>query len=132
MDGAFSQAGVIGVLGAEGVGYAVKVPFRPWLGLKDRIVESRHWERVDERWSVCHRRLAVRAWSRRMRVVVYRNWVRHRMAKNYQLGLFDPDDGYFDYSAIVTNKKMNGRTLWFFVCGRGTHVRARHPKEGMR
>ena len=29
--------------------------------------------------------------------------------------------GYFEYSAIVTNKKMAGLTLWHFVCGRGTH-----------
>jgi hypothetical protein len=37
------------------------------------------------------------------------------------LDLFDPDDGYYEYSAIVTNKAITGRTLWFFMCGRGTH-----------
>ena len=42
-------------------------------------------------------------------------------AKNYQLDLFDPDDGYFEYSAIVTNKEVTGRTLWFFMCGRDIH-----------
>ena len=47
--------------------------------------------------------------------------MRHRTAKNYQLDLFDPDDGYFEYSAIVTNKEVTGRTLRFFMCGRGTH-----------
>ena len=58
-----------------------------------------------------------------MRVVVYRKRVRHQTAKNCQLDLFDPDDGYFEYSAIVTNKEVTGRTLWFFMCGRGTHER---------
>ena len=42
-------------------------------------------------------------------------------AKNYQLDLFDPDDGYFEYSAIVINKEVTGRALWYFMCGRGTH-----------
>ena len=65
-----------------------------------------------------------------MRVVVYRKRVRHRTAKNYQLDLFDPDDGYFEYSAIVTNKEVTGRTLWFFMCGRGTHEKVYGELKG--
>ena len=38
-----------------------------------------------------------------MRVVVYRKRVRHLTAKNYQPSLFDPDHGYYEYSALVTN-----------------------------
>lgn len=45
----------------------------------------------------------------------------HRTRKSFQLDLFDLDDGYYEYSAIVTNKVITGRTLWFFICGRGTH-----------
>lgn len=41
--------------------------------------------------------------------------------KNFQLDLFDPDDGHYECSAIVTNKAVTGRTLRFFLCGRGTH-----------
>ena len=70
------------------------------------------------------------AWSRRMRIVVYRKRVRHRTAKNYQLDLFDPNDGYFEYSAIVTNKEVTGRTLWFFMCGRGTHEKVYGELKG--
>ena len=65
-----------------------------------------------------------------MRVVVYRKRVRHLTAKNYQLGLFDPDAGYFEYSAIVTNKEVTRRTLWFFMCGRGTHEKAYGKLKG--
>ena len=67
-----------------------------------------------------------------MRVVVYRKRVRHLTAKNYQLDLFDPDDGYFEYSAIVTNKnkEVTGRTLWFFMCGRGTHKKVYGELKG--
>ena len=99
MDGAFFQAAVIDVLEAEGVEYAIKVPFWRWLGLKERIARRRTWERVDDTVACFDRWLWVPPWSRVMRVVVYRKRVRHLTAKNYQLDLFDPDDGYYEYSA---------------------------------
>ena len=56
--------------------------------------------------------------------------MRHLTAKNYQLDLFDPDDGYYEYSAIVTNKELTGRTLWYFMCGRGTHKKVYGELKG--
>ena len=130
MDGAFFHAAVIDVLDKEGVEYAIKVPFWRWLGLKEHIARRRHWERVDETVECFDQWLWVPAWSRMMRVVVYRKRVRHQTANNYQLDLFDPDDGYYEYSAIVTNKEVTGRTLWFFKCGRGTHEKVYGELKG--
>ena len=130
MDGAFFHAAVIDLLDKEGVEYAIKVPFWRWLGLKEHIARRRHWERVDETVECFDQWLWVPAWSRVMRVVVYRKRVRHQTAKNYQLDLFDPDDGYYEYSAIVTNKEVTGRTLWFFMCGRGTHEKVYGELKG--
>ena len=45
-----------------------------------------------------------------MRGVAYRKRAAHRTAKNCQLDFFEPDDGYFEYAAIVTNKAVTGRT----------------------
>ena len=120
MDGAFFHVAVIDVLDEEGVEYAIKTPIWRLLGLKERIARHRKWERVDETVECFDQLRWVPAWSRWMRVVVYRKRVRYRTAKNYQLDLFDLDDGYFEYSAIVTNKEVTGRTLWFFMCARGT------------
>ena len=53
--------------------------------------------------------------------MVYSKHVHHRTVKNYQLDLFDPDDGDFEHSAIVTNKEVTRWTLWFFMCDRDTH-----------
>ena len=118
------------MLDAEGALYAIKVPFWRWLGLKERIARRRTWERVDDTVACFDQWLWVPVWSRVMRVVVYRKRVRHLTAKNYQLDLFDPDDGYYEYSAIVTNKEATGRTLWFFMCGRGTHEKVYGELKG--
>ena len=121
MDGAFFRKEIVDLLEDEGVEYAIKVPFYPWLGLKEPIARRRRWTRVDETVDCFDMRLAISPWERHMRVVVYRKRVAHRTHKNFQLDLFDPDDGYYEYSAVVTNKAVTGRTLWFFMCGRGTH-----------
>ena len=65
-------------------------------------------------------------WGQRHRVVVYRTHVQHETAKNFQLDLFDPSDGHYEYSAVVTNKALGGPALWAFMCG------PRHPREGVR
>jgi hypothetical protein len=121
MDGAFFRKDIVDLLEDEGVEYAIKVPFYPWLGLKEPIAKRRRWTRVDGTVDCFEMRLAIPPWERHMRVVVYRKRVAHRTPKNFQLDLFDPDDGYYEYSAVVTNKAVTGRTLWFFMCGRGTH-----------
>jgi len=47
--------------------------------------------------------------------------VAHETAKNFQLDLFDPSDGHYEYSAVVTNKALAGPALWAFMAGRGVH-----------
>jgi hypothetical protein len=54
-----------------------------------------------------------------LRVVVYRKRVHHQSPKNYQLDLFSPDDGYFEYSAVATNLTLTPQSLWYFAAGRG-------------
>ena len=67
---------------------------------------------------------AVAQWGRVFRVVVFRKRVGHATAKNFQLDLFDPADGHYEYSAVVTNKRLSGPMLWAFMCGRGAHEKA--------
>jgi hypothetical protein len=59
-----------------------------------------------------------------MRVVIYRKKVHHETRKNFQLDLFDPADGHYEYSAVATNKNLSGGFLWHFICGRGGHEKA--------
>ena len=121
MDGAFFRRDVLELLERHGAEYAITVPFYPWVGLKQRVLQTQVWTRVDATVSCAEHEVEVAQWGRRFRVVVYRRHVRHATAKNFQLDLFDPTDGHYEYSAVVTNKGLGGRALWAFMCGRGIH-----------
>ena len=63
----------------------------------------------------------IEQWGVRLRVAIYRKHVSHETRKNFQLNLFSPDDGHWEYSAIASNKRVTLRTLWAFLAGRGGH-----------
>ena len=121
MDGAFFRRDILEHLERAGAEYAIKVPFYPWLGLKARVLATQTWTSIDAAVSCAEHDVAVACWARRCRIVIYRRHVRHETAKNFQLDLFDPNDGHYEYSAVVTNKALGGPALWHFMCGRGTH-----------
>ncbi len=124
MDGAFFREDVLRLLDRQGAEYAIRIPFYNWVGLKSIIQRRRRWRRIDGQVSCFSTRIHLAPWDRQMRVVIYRKRVFHQSRKNFQLDLFDPADGYFEYSAIVTNKTLSGKHLWAFLNGRGTHEKA--------
>ncbi len=122
MDGAFFRRDVLRVLDDSGADYAIKAPFYPWLNLRSVAAEANagaHWQRVDGRTWAHESRLQV--WGQDRRVVLYRRHVAHETGRNFQLDLFHPDDGHYEYSAILTNKRLTPRNLWHFYNGRGSH-----------
>ena len=121
MDGAFFRRDVLALLARAGAEYAIKVPFYPWVGLREKVRQTRTWTRVSERVSCAEHAVAITTWGHTFRVVVYRTHVAHETAKNFQLDLFDPSDGHYEYSAVVTNKALAGPALWAFMAGRGIH-----------
>jgi hypothetical protein len=121
MDGEFFKDSVFRVLEAQGAGYAIKTPFWPWLNLKSVITGQKEWQRVEDEVDGFRTSLFLEPWQRDVRVVIYRKRARHPSAKNYQLDLFDPNDGYWEYSAVATNLPLSVPALWKFMCGRGSH-----------
>ena len=121
MDGAFFRRDVLDLLDERGAEYVIKVPFFPWLGLKQKVASRRSWQRVDGTVSCFETRQWIEPWKRTLRIVIYRKRVAHESRKNFQLDLFDPSDGHYEYSAIVTNRTIGGPHLWWLMCGRGTH-----------
>lgn len=124
MDGAFFKRDVIALLERRGAGYAIKVPFYQWLDLQSLICMRRRWKRVNAEVECFEGALAPSPWNTHLRVVIYRKKVHHPTRKNYQLNLFDPADGTYEYSAVTSNLGLTARNLWWFMCGRGAHEKA--------
>jgi len=119
LDGAFFRQDILRWLAARGAGYAIKVPFYQWLDLQAHIRQGPAWTTVaPDVWGFTIR-LAVTPWATTLPVAIYRKRVQHRSPKNYQLDLFDPNDGHWEYSAITSNLDFALRPLWHFMCGRG-------------
>jgi len=119
MDAAFFQPNVLRTLQHLGCGYALKVPFWRWLGILGVVQMRTHWATVNDRVSCFAACLPIEKWGMRLRVVCYRKRVFHPTAKNFQLDIFSPDEGTFEYSAVSTNLALDPIALWDFMAGRG-------------
>jgi hypothetical protein len=119
MDGAFFQRQILEMMLRERCDFAIKVPMWRWLGLKGKIQARKRWRRITGDVSAFELELPVRPWDLQLRVVCYRKKVYHPTRKNFQLDLFSPDDGTYEYSAVTTNKALSMRRLWHFMAGRG-------------
>jgi hypothetical protein len=118
-DAAFFQAQILRLLSRLGCLYAIKVPLWRWLGIRPLIAEQKIWTSILPGIDAFETVLPIAQWELTQRVVVYRKRVHHQTAKNFQLDLFSPDDGTFEYSAVTTNQPLSPRALWDFMSGRG-------------
>ncbi len=121
MDGAFFRQDVLNWLTARGVGYGIKVPFYHWLDLQQYIRAQPTWTRVAPDVSGFIVPAAATPWGAPLWVAIYRKKVAHRTAKNFQLDLFDPNDGSYEYSAVTSNLVLTVANLWHYMAGRGSH-----------
>ena len=121
MDAAFFREDVLRWLRGRAVAYAIKVPFYHWLDLQQYIRARPTWMRVTHDVSGFALQEAITPWGFPIAVTIYRKKIRHRTAKNFQLDLFDPNDGYYEYSAVASNLSLTMRNLWHFMAGRGNH-----------
>ena len=77
-------------------------------------------------------RFLIRPWNQFHRIVLYRRKVTLETRRNFPLDLFDPACGDYEYSAIVSNKQMSGRTLWHLYNGRGCQKDLRRTPRRLR
>src|SRR6266446_1630667 len=116
---AFGQRAVFRLLAARGCAYAIKVGYWHWLPLKQLAAERQRWLAVAPHVTGFFHDLAIPQWNLSLRVMIYRKHVAHESPKNFQLDLFTPDDGHFEYSAVATNLSLDLPALYAFICGRG-------------
>src|SRR5512147_964139 len=119
MDAAFFQRDVFRLLTARGCAYAIKVGYWSWLPLKQLAADRQRWLPVAPNVTGFFHDLEIPQWDLRLRVMIYRKHVAHESPKNFQLDLFTPDDGHFEYAAVVTNMALALPALYAFICGRG-------------
>ncbi len=119
MDAAFCQPAVLRLLAARGGGYAIKVGYWHWLPLKQLAADRQRWLPVAPEVSGFFHDLDIPQWNLRLRVMIYRKHVAHESPKNFQLDLFTPDDGHYEYAAVATNLALDLPALYAFICGRG-------------
>src|SRR5712692_3024836 len=119
MDAAFCQPGIFRLLTARDCGYAIKVGFWDWLPLKQLAADRQRWHAVAPNVTGFFHDLAIPQWQLQLRVMIYRKHVQHRSPKNFQLDLFTPDDGHYEYAAVATTLPLALPALYAFICGRG-------------
>ena len=90
-----------------------------WLDLQAYIRQSPAWTTVAADVGGFTVPVAVTPWATTLAVTIYRKRVHHRSLKDYQLDLFDTNDGHWEYSAVASNLGFAIRPLWHFMCGRG-------------
>lgn len=121
LDSAFYQKAILELLAASRVDYAVKMPMWKWLDVRTRITGRKSWTRVNRTVDAFSTSLRIEKWKRTERVVVFRKKISGKPAKSFQLELLQPDDGFYEYSMVATNKSCSEQTLWSFMAGRGGH-----------
>jgi hypothetical protein len=119
MDAAFFQRDVLRLLARRDCLYAIKVGYWSWLPLKQLAAKRRHWHPLAPDVTGFEHHLVIPQWALRLRVMIYRKHVRHESPKNFQLDLFTPDDGHFEYYAVATNLPLSLPALYAFIGGRG-------------
>ena len=124
MYGDFFKQDVLKTLNKNKASYATKVPFWRGLDLQRQIRQCTHWQRVEKGVDGFTSTLTIKEWKRTFNIAIFRKRVMHQTRKNYQLDLFDPDDGTFEYCAVATNLSLKLRALWRFMAGRGMHEKA--------
>jgi hypothetical protein len=130
MDAAFFQRDVFQLLTVRGCAYAIKVGYWNWLPLKQLAAARHRWLPVAPNVTGFFHDLDIPQWHLRLRVMIYRTHVSHQSPRNFQLDLFTPDDGHFEYAAVATNLALDLPALYAFICGRGAQEKTLAELKG--
>jgi hypothetical protein len=117
-DSAFCVPEVINYLLKNQIGFAIKAPFWKLLNLKTAAQNRQRWFKINNKWGYFWVKQPIDSIEHNHYVIILRKKV-HRPQKHYQLKLFSPNNGIYEYSAVVTNNKnWDPKELLLFVSGR--------------
>jgi len=117
-DSAFCVPQVINYLLKHHLSFAIKAPFWKLLALKTATEKRKIWYSVNETWSYFWLKSPIDSLEEEHDVFIFRKKVKEP-GKNFQLDLFTPNNGVYEYSAVVTDtKQWDAKELLLFVSGR--------------
>lgn len=117
-DSAFCVPEVINYLLRRQAGFAIKAPFWKLLNLKTAAQQRQRWFKVNKQWGYFWVKQPIDSIEHEHYVIILRKKVQCPK-KPYQLKLFSPNNGVYEYSAVVTdNKNWDPKELLLFVSGR--------------
>jgi len=119
VDAAFFTNEIISYLEREGIEFAVKVPMWSRLYLKDRIIFRQRWQHANKKLSWFKDKVYIENWNREVELIFFRNKISDSKPKSpFQLDLFSPDDGVYEYSVLCSNKNIRPENILEFYNGR--------------
>lgn len=117
-DSAFCSPNVINYLLKNRIGFAIKAPFWKLLALKTAAENRQRWFKISEQWGYFWIQNPIDSIDHDHYVLILRKKLR-QPKKPYQLKLFSPNNGFYEYSAVVTDtKQCDPEQLLQFVSGR--------------
>jgi hypothetical protein len=117
-DSAFCVPDVINYLLEKRIGFAIKAPFWKLLNLKTAAQQRQRWFMINNQWGYFWIKQPIDSIDHEHYVIILRKKV-NKPKVHYQLQLFSPDNGNYEYSAVVTdNKAWKPKDLLKFVSGR--------------
>jgi len=122
MDSAFYSQEMITMLGKLGVEYSITVPFERFLLFKKWISERCRWFPVkgsQGSTAFFEYRFRPKSWTRKARFIFIRKECALQRKKPIQLDLFEPQELGYEFKVIITNKKINAKSVVRYHEGRG-------------
>jgi hypothetical protein len=117
-DSAFCSPDVINYLLKNRIGFAIKAPFWKLLILKTAVENRKRWFKISEQWGYFWMENPIDSIDQTHYVIILRKKLCDPK-KPYQLKLFSPNNGCYEYSAVVTDtNQWDPEELLQFVSGR--------------
>lgn len=117
-DSAFCAPQVVNYLLYRQISFAIKAPFWKLLALKTAAQERKIWYSINDTWSYFWLKSPIHSLEKAHYVFIFRKKVKEP-EKHFQLDLFSPNNGVYEYSAVVTDtKQWDAKELHLFVSGR--------------
>lgn len=120
MDSAFFNEEVIDGLAQGGIEFSASVPFERFAELKTMIEQRQRWRSIDDERSYFESAWKPQSWPRAYRFIFVRQRVRQQHKGPIQLDLFIPYEYGYEFKVIVTNKRVQAKTVIRFHEGRGS------------